>query len=280
MIAFPNDLNVDMRQPINWLHPHSRGLIAEWRSLPGTKGSRRFMDLVNPGPAGNHGTLTNMDPATAYVPGDPRSSGYAVGFNGISNFISIPTFPEVPGVDVSISLRINPVSTSVGQYISDFGGGNEFALLLGFQSGFYNAFGQPYPFGNNPSASQIPASGPGIWDHVVWTKKGATLKGYVNAVEHTSGTITTGDFTPTVGLKIGTSWNESDHAEAKIASYAIHNRDLSPSEIQLAFEQPNAHLTLRNRVFPAAVAAPPGGAIMNQLQGSNLGADLYNGALL
>lgn len=34
-----------------------------------------------------------------------------------------------------------------------------------------------------------------------------------------------------------------------------------------------------NTILPYAVAAPPAGAVMNQLQSSNIGADLYNGTI-
>lgn len=42
-------------------------------------------------------------------------------------------------------------------------------------------------------------------------------------------------------------------------------------------EPPKKHLTLSVVLYPADI--PPAGAIMNQLQGSNLGADLFNGTL-
>ena len=59
----------------------------------------------------------------------------------------------------------------------------------------------------------------------------------------------------------------------------IWSRTLLPSEAQHLHERPNDMLTRRPTQVAVGAAAPVG-AIMNQLQSANLGADLYNGTLI
>ena len=69
-----------------------------------------------------------------------------------------------------------------------------------------------------------------------------------------------------------------------IGDLCIYNRILSAAEIAQEADPSNVMLSglipePRRRIFPAA-AAPPAGAIMNQMQGANLGADLFDGTIL
>lgn len=64
-----------------------------------------------------------------------------------------------------------------------------------------------------------------------------------------------------------------------IAYVHIHNRALSDADVQQYNREP--HAMFKRPMMPASMSyvAPPIGAIMNQFQGPNIGADLFNGAL-
>ena len=81
-MSISNHLSIDMVQPVNRLCSLNRGLVMWLLGVPGTMGGSRFIDLCNPGPGGNHGTLIN---APSFV-GDPQ--GMIGGdFNGSDQYI-------------------------------------------------------------------------------------------------------------------------------------------------------------------------------------------------
>jgi len=62
---------------------------------------------------------------------------------------------------------------------------------------------------------------------------------------------------------------------------SIHQRNLSASELHQLYQDPHQLIRPRDEPVPIlATGVAPSAAIMNQLQGSNLGADLFNGTLL
>ena len=87
------------------------------------------------------------------------------------------------------------------------------------------------------------------------------------------------------GTVVGASEDGTDRFwNGELSDILICDRALSPAEIAQPADRSNAMLSglilpPRRRIFPAA-AAPPAGAIMNQMQGANLGADLFDGTIL
>ncbi len=92
--------NVDIVQPVNRLCSLNRGLVAWWLGIPGLTGGSRFIDVVSPGPNGNHGTSTNMDPATDWVPGE--RGGMVLDLDGSDDYVAIAT-PPVTGKPLAFS---------------------------------------------------------------------------------------------------------------------------------------------------------------------------------
>ncbi len=103
------DVMIDMVQPVNLLHPLNRGLVSWWLASPGTMGGSRFVDVMSPGPNGNHGTLTNMNPATDWV-GSSRPGGWgALDFGGTDEHIAIGSKDYIAsGRPFCISFWMNP----------------------------------------------------------------------------------------------------------------------------------------------------------------------------
>lgn len=66
-------------------HPINQGLVGWW--LFNEKGGTTLHDYSG---FGNHGILTNMSPATAWVVGrNPAITGHVLDFDGVSNYVSI-----------------------------------------------------------------------------------------------------------------------------------------------------------------------------------------------
>lgn len=211
-------------------------------------GGTRLRDLSG---RGRHGDLTNIPAATAWVI-DGQIGGYAVALGGVDDFIDILDTPALPG-DLTIAIWVKPISTTDDRYISDFSGINEFALLSGFQDGFYNVFGEEgYPTGT-ASDSQIPMSGANIWDLVIWTKLGSNLKGYVNGVEQISVTISVGDFIPSAGWRIGRPYSTASNSySGRIGQYRLYSRALTGTQVQEIYQDPLGVVRLKQRVFGKA----------------------------
>ncbi len=227
----------------------SRGVVGNYSFWEGN--GSRLGDTSN---QSNHGTLTNMDSATAWV-GSPYGWALNFGIRGSTDYIQVPT-PALPG-DLSIIFLIRPGSTTDNCYISDFSGVNEFACIYGFQDGYYNIYGGAYPIGGNAANSQIPMTGVGQWDHVAWTKRGSTLKGYINGREEISGAITAGDTIPSANLQIGRSYGSSTNSvNGLLAYYLLYNRALIPNEVQQHYADHFILLRPQKRTYLMSIAAP------------------------
>ncbi len=97
-----HDAMINMVQPVNVLLPFVPS--AWWLVLPGTTGGRRLMDIMSPGPNGNHGVLF-MNPASAWK-GTNRLGGWgAVDFvrAGSNRVEIVPGFLDSDGAPMSIS---------------------------------------------------------------------------------------------------------------------------------------------------------------------------------
>jgi len=123
-----NDAMIDMIQPVNRLHPANRGLVAWWMVLLGTSGGRRFMDIYNPGPNGLHGTLTNMDPATDFVPSSRLGSYGELDLDGVDDYIDF-------GDSQSTGITTGDISVFLWVFITNSQGNDNFVGRGAFSNG-------------------------------------------------------------------------------------------------------------------------------------------------
>lgn len=79
---------VDWQDPINPDCPLNAGIVGWWMGAPGLFGGTRMWDLTNR----NHGTLTNMNPVTAW---QTSQYGPALVFDGSTSVITLPTAAEL-----------------------------------------------------------------------------------------------------------------------------------------------------------------------------------------
>jgi len=128
MILAPQDLSLlDTQQPVNWGHYLNGGLVSWWKVLPQWFGGSTWRDLCNR----NHGTLTNMDPATDWVRGGHRGGSGALDFDGTNDYVSAPALdaPFLGALTISVWSRIDTGSNFrhfAGKHLSGGGTKNPF----------------------------------------------------------------------------------------------------------------------------------------------------------
>lgn len=100
------------------------------------------------------------------------------------------------------------------------------------------------------------------WQHVVIQRSGQTITGYWDTVDQHNWSWTTPTFDEI--NYAGAWWFASRFNQpttrafvGDLGGWAKWNRALSPSEIQLLSDRPNAILERKARVFPVATEAPP-----------------------
>lgn len=143
------------------------------------------------------------------------------------------------------------------QWAADFTGGDPFAQTAAvLTQGAWHDVAVTWNGGNNVSTTDIR-----FW-----------LDGVSVAPDSTGSGANRKDET---GLQLQLC--DAGFGDIQIAWAGLWSRMLDASEIRTMHVNPNALVTPQSRTVVKAPAAV--GSIMNQLQGSNVGADLYNGAL-
>lgn len=82
--------NVNIASPVNRLANHNIGRVAWWLCLPGLTGGSRLFDIMNPGPLGQHGTLTAME-FSDWNAVQPRRGGFgSITLDGSAEYVRVP----------------------------------------------------------------------------------------------------------------------------------------------------------------------------------------------
>lgn len=106
----------------------------------------------------------------------------------------------------------------------------------------------------------------------------------VNGTKHTAfdvgGSGTGAQLVSTEELRIGKREDGSTYLNGAVNFIALFDRELSFFETEQIRKNPYQLLQPITQYIPAFIPAVGGASIMNQLQGSNMGADLYNGTIL
>jgi len=245
----------------------------------------------------NHGALTNMDPPTDWV-WAPELGRWALDLDGSNDYILLPSNVSamLGGVsvaafgswvkrggtgtrDVMVTLTI---SAALSKLAGEFQADN--TIRFGGRADAYDSF--------QSKATTATFSSTTNWYHVlgVFDIVNDDILIYVDGIlQATSGTPlwTQSTFDPDAGSSqvLGSgAGGLSNPFVGMLADCVLFTVGPSVSEIAQLADPSNAMLSglilpPRRRIFPAA-AAPPAGAIMNQMQGANLGADLFDGTIL
>ena len=95
---------------VNFSHPLAKGLVGLWLMNEG--GGNKVYDLSG---NENHGTLTNMDPATDWVGG---KDGPAIDFDGSDDYVDMGDVDTLEGLNaMSVCLWVNTNKTNTQRFI-------------------------------------------------------------------------------------------------------------------------------------------------------------------
>ena len=254
-------------------HPLTKGLVGAWLFNEGS-GLKAF-DLSG---KGNHGNFGAGAAVPTWVPG---RTGPALDFDGTDDHVDC-------GNDASMS-PLSALSVAMWINTSDFGSTRHIISndRAGNTMGWFLYTGAPAAGGN----VEMVFSGldykrahgtiiSGEWNYVVGVYNGANVIIYINGIANVGDAITGNILYNTKLVHIGKRSDIADnYFKGTIDDVKIYNRALSASEIWQSHINPYCWLA-QPMDAELMYAAPPVGAIMNQFQRANLGADLYDGVLI
>ncbi len=242
-----------------------KGLVGLWVPGLGPTG----LTLRDVSGFGNHGALTNMDPATDWVTTGQRVP-WALDFDGGNDYVDMGNISAQLGPgDFSLVTHhkwdiwsVSFVNVVVARGRS---GAGEWALYQGDSThGLFNIMGLEIRWLENSTE----------WMNLVIRRKSDQMSVWKNGVEQplTSDQISgqNEDATTTDPLTLGARTDPAAQRflNGKIGSVAMLTRALVDSEIQQLHADPMAMFRRRIQIFPAAVAAA--GTILPQMTSAYL----------
>ena len=259
---------VDMLQPLDPLHPLSRGCVAAFCPRAGMVGGRRLIDLVNPGPHGNHGTLTGMDPATDWAFA-PELGRWALDLDGVGDYVHCGTHASLLPDAFTVAAFVKP---------NDVADNSLFAFVVG--SPYVPRFAMHHVTTGKPifymgvSNYQYFSSGAwttlkdGRWHSIAVTLPGAGQLDIEGSQCFIDGIADTKPSAPTTaGAQASKSAFTFGHStyemSGQVTDVLLYSRVLLPSEIALLANRSDPTYggwirTVGRRYWPAS--APAGGA--------------------
>ena len=197
------------------------GLVGAWvPSLGPTAGV-----LLDRSAYSNHGTLTNMDPATDWQ----ASGGWCLDFDGNNDFVSVGDH-QWSATRNTISLWVRPSATGANQFLFD--GSTSSSLGFGVSIRITNTATVRYwSYNANFNVTSTATVSAGNWYHLAGSFDGTTSRVWINGVLAGS---TTGDSLNSVtgSYRIGSSQILGGPANGKIDDVRFFQRALTPAEIK------------------------------------------------
>jgi len=207
---------------------------------------------------GNHGTLTNMDTATCWVPG---MFGNALSFDGTNDYVEIANDPSLNitqgtweawiKFDVLPSVAghpMNPLAKANQYWIhgsrNDADSGTTDAIVVKIRVG-----GTRYCAKTSSSFITVDE-----WYHVAGTYDGEILKLYVNGTLVDSNTTPSGDIdTGTQIMAVGTWSTLVDYFQGTIGEVRVWGEVLTANQIQQSMASPLPVIVTTSRSGPDSV---------------------------
>ena len=230
-----------------------KGLAGLWMPGLGPTG----LSLRDISGHGNHGTLTNMDPATDWVLGDPRYGGWALEFSAITEHVLLPALTFADNWTIAVRAWWNVTSTAWSHDTPlAFAVGNDQIMikrsgdaLTSWQCRARKA--EPYQIVDcNGTVEDGPLK---TWFLLVGTCRNGIIQLYVDGKAQGTSSGTWAQTVTAAGYLANTDAVSETYAFPGKTSFAwAYNRALIPSEIQQLYEDPLAMVRPRAKVFPAA----------------------------
>lgn len=263
---------------------HWDGCIGAWSPLLGRTGE--FLRDMS----GYHrdGAFVSLSGDTDWVTAaltDAPSSADIIGpvlsytSNSPAHAVHVDPYPAVAGYPFTLAAWSAAGTGNNGTVkgIVDLGAATNMICGIGWGS----TDGKIKLYAQNTSYVQItgPTMQVNVWTHIVGVWRSATDRElYVNGESHSTSATSVTSFTPT-RVSMGRPYGGAS-GFMRIADTRVYNRVLSDNEIRDLYYRPLGMYEYRPRPYVFAPSAPAVGAIMNQLQTTNMGSDLYNGALM
>ena len=264
---------------INPSHPLSRGLVGYWLF---NEGSGSLANDISG--CGNHGRLINMSPNIQSSGWNGSKFGGGLHFDGVDDYVenNMDASLNFGNGNFSCSVRIKGIPPVIdgGFVISKYDNqisSARWSIELR-STGYINAHMRDAN-GNQMQASGAISIDDDRWHHIVVQRIGDTIYLYIDRILDNFGTnALVGSTDIAAPLRIGTisiTDVSTFHFNGSIDEVRIYNRALSTAEIEQLYYDPFCNL-LQIPMRRYSVITPAG-AIMNQFQRANIGADLYNG---
>lgn len=254
---------------IDWSHPLARGLVGCWLFNEG--GGSRVFDSARR----NHGTLTNMDPASDWVNG---KFGRALDFDGSDDYVNFGDYSATDGLrrlSVDLVVRVDNVTNStpgrhwVGKWGGAFGTNCEWIISQADGQGGKLVFAAVTNGANYfllTTTSNILTSGAWVRISVVWnggTVGSIFVNGVQQAVTNSSLGSPTAIMTSTAEMRFGRQTAGTASLAGRIDRCVIYNRALTAAEVRQLYVDPFCFIR-RSRV----VGFVSSGGVSHDLDGA------------
>ena len=230
---------INYAQPINWNSPLNRGLISWWMVLPRWRGGLTWRDLRGR----NHGTLTNMAPATDWVVSTRRGGLGALDFDGVNDNVLASYTPAA--IPLTLTAWGRTSSSSNQAHINLSSSSGTYAGLAITSLGIYSYI-------NQSASGSIVANSTGTATSGAWTMAAAVFQSGSFAAYRdgaNKGTAANG-YSPSIpNVYIGSFNNSSAFFNGQLDCIRVYNRALSDAEIfALYLEDMLGNPTTLNRI--------------------------------
>jgi hypothetical protein len=261
---------------VNWDSPQSKGLVAWWPMMASWGASGDVRDLMHRFPT----TMTNTPTWT-----NGGEFGGVLSFDDAANEYTTISKAPVTGVPLSLTAWVYldgdaALQTIVG--IGQPGTNNQFYMQY-----WGNAGDQILARARSAAADSfaITAAGApsGEWIHACAVYEAADSRfAYWNGSNRGAAVVNVVPAGLNTTRIASSATAPGAYLGGMIADVRIYSRALSDEDVRQMYDRCTRWELYKPRIPQFVVRAPvvAAGAIMNQIQNSNLGADLYNGALI
>jgi len=235
----------------NYSYPNLwRGCVGAWCPSEDRSRSNRLTDFSG---YNNHGVLTNMDPATDWVPSQGK---IALDFDGVNDFVSCNA-PSIGSITQSATVVFCFILNTTGASQSGFsiGVGSTARWQAHFPWSDNNIY---FDFGGSMGVNRLTVTGQswtvGVLEHVVLTTGSSGMQCWRNGALVGSNGNTPTRTNDTNTFEIGRF--DTIYFPGSMHEFRVYNRQIIPSEIAtLALRRGIAFETERPRRYRVASAS-------------------------
>lgn len=237
--------------PLSPLYPSlQRGLVASYAPLLGRQGNRLFDWSGH----NRHGTLTNMDAGTDWVPASVNGlSGYALDFDGTDDYVQTPSHLATlrySSLVVTVKIPVGTANHYAGKAIyAERTSGGPIWKLDSLQNAFgVNNYANTISFVHRDNFNALTyVSAPGLsindgkWHTVAVTKELRLIRIYYDGIEVKTQRLNgTDNVTATFGSLFRDTVGANSKLTGQCGSMYSFNRTLTANEVQLLSSDPLA----------------------------------------